>query len=163
VAGYSAARQRMRISRLALTSKLSATDEIFSSFSDCGSHSKCLIRRRRLIYRSRRQMHHLPRYTMLSLQPTPTRFGADSLPSSHISANSVSCAACSYIVSCHEAISRTNPANYRCYRLSVLVPSCIMVIAFQTQTLLYMHTGDMAVNSPITLIRQLRPLLLARR
>jgi hypothetical protein len=152
VARYSAARQQMRISRFVLTLKLSATDEFLSRFNDCGSHSKCLVRRRCLIYRSRRQAYHLLRCTMLSLQPTPTRFGADSLPSTHISANSVSCAACSYIVSCHEAISRTNPADYRCYRLSVLVSSCIMVLAFQTQTLLYMHIGDMAVNSPTTLI-----------
>ncbi|KAF1912123.1 hypothetical protein BDU57DRAFT_79478 [Ampelomyces quisqualis] len=51
---------------------------------------------------------------------------------------------------CHEAISRNNPTVCWSCRLTVLTCSCIMVLAFHTQTLLYMHIGEMAVNCPMS-------------
>jgi hypothetical protein len=53
-----------------------------------------------------------------------------------------------YVFDCHEESAAITP-QFDSGSLTVLLYSYIMVLAFQTQTLLYMHIGTMAVNSPI--------------
>jgi hypothetical protein len=84
---------------------------------------------------------------MSVLQRSPSRFVADPWPSKKRIGIGERCAYY-HSSSCHEAISRNNPAvSCRC-SLTVLAYSCTVLLAFQTQTLLSMHAGEMAVNSP---------------
>jgi hypothetical protein len=96
---------------------------------------------------------HALQYQKSILQRSPSRLVADQQPSKKRVGIGERCAYY-HSSSCHEAISRNNPAvGCRC-TLTVWTYRCTVLLAFQTQTLLSMHIGEMAVNSPTPHVMQ---------